>query len=126
MLFTEPLFALILVDFIERLSSLRNEKHISTKIKPLAYFIGAACLLRLASLIPDLFYSTERAVLITYEGGCHYQMTFELSPYYQSADLLFIGISMALMVFAKLWLKTNVLFGLWLFKLGVQILTIAF
>jgi len=81
-MFIEPIFTLIISDMVVRLCSLRNEKQVSNKLKPLNKFIGALALLRVLSLIPELFFYVERVTLISYEGGTHYQMNSELSPHY--------------------------------------------
>jgi hypothetical protein len=105
-MFIEPLFTLILADFVTRLCNLRNEKQITVKIKPLTKFVGILSVLRLVSLLPDLFYFVDRAILISYEGGTHYKMTSEWASYYQLMDLVFISMSLLLTLIITVWLKT--------------------
>lgn len=81
-LFIEPFFAFILADFTIRLSNLRNERQISQKLQNFTYFMGLISMVRLLSLLPDLFVKVENAVFINYEGGNYYKLTFSDSIAY--------------------------------------------
>lgn len=73
----EPLFAMILGDFVARLCTLRNERQIANKLQPLNTLIAAIAVLRLITAIPQmltLFGHTieESTMLIKVDGLTHY------------------------------------------------------
>lgn len=73
-------------------------------------------------MLPDFFFYVEKATFINIEGANHYQMTVESSPHYQLVDLIFILYSFTLIALTTTWLKTHVLFGLWLTKIVMMAL----
>ncbi len=54
-MFVEPIFAMILGDFVVRLCILRNERAIAQKLEPVNILIGSAAVLRLLTTIPYMF-----------------------------------------------------------------------
>ena len=64
----EPLIVLIMIDFITRLSYLRNERHIAYKISPLTLFVGGISIVRLMGSFPNMFVNIDKSVFLNIEG----------------------------------------------------------
>ncbi|TNV76069.1 hypothetical protein FGO68_gene16119 [Halteria grandinella] len=133
-LFTEPLFALVMSDFVTRLSILRNERQIATKLQPLNLFLGGIALLRFTSAIPELLQiggkrSLEEAtILIRVEGMTHYQLLQESHSAlaYQMVEGVSVTFSLVLVTFIAIWLHNRLLWGVWLVKTGLIIAVAVF
>jgi hypothetical protein len=81
-MFLEPCFTLILTDFIIRVCTIRNERHISQKLEPLRILITVMSITRLIVAIPDLFINIDKSVLLKIEGLTRYEMVMENSIAY--------------------------------------------
>ena len=126
-MFTEPIFAMIISDFTNRICILRNERQLASKINPLNFFIAGISLIRLFGQLPDLFTTNleDTSILVSMEGSTYYESHSETLSAYRLIDLTCIVLSLILLSFLRRWLRANLLTFLWLAKLSLYI-TLAF
>lgn len=122
-MFTEPIFAMIVTDFTNRICLLRNERQIASKLNPLNYLLAGISVVRLLGQLPELFTTKidETSILISVEGSTYYQSHGETGSAYYLIDLTCLLISITLMTFLQQWLKTHLLFFLWVVKLSIYL-----
>ena len=122
-LFIEPTFAMIAADFVQRLCVLRNERQLAMKLEPVNSLLAALTLVRLATILPGVLglpsvESTTLLVRVT--GQTRYELASESASAYRTAECLFVlSYSLVLSAFVAVWLRSKMLWCLWLLKAGL-------
>ncbi len=114
---------MLITDFTNRLCLLRNERQIASKLNPLNFLIAGISIVRLIGQLPELFSMKleDTSILIQVEGSTYYQTHGETASAYQLIDLACLLISVTLLTFMQVWLKTHLLHFLWLVKLTLYL-----
>ncbi len=127
-MFVEPLLAMVVTDFTNRVCTLRNERQIASKMEPMNYLIAAISMVRLIGALPEIFAKRieDTSILITMEGATYYRNLSESANFNNLIDATSLVISLTLMAFIHRWLKTKLLTILWLLKFSIQVALILF